>query len=348
MLLNSDLFYSLARRRLEMSPPNKSPSSVKPDFPVNDFVSLEKYLALCDEEEDRKQSTLRMKQQRLFPGDDRQNIFNLEYRPAIRRAPENLQQGTHDRFSSRNTAFANERLELLGISRNQKERWIERLKFWFSRQILQPLLWAIDHPDSPLESIPGISSTFSNSNYSQPAMINDIRSRVLSMYLSVGDCPCDYIEKRIRRLAQGQVLSSYQWEDARPSSQLGLSSRFTSQGIPDAQILIHLFCKYIDLSSSDLGEKSRFQSRFFVRVPDHPLHHKDLDICIFQQSLLPPHFEVVVSKGKKLDYWFVAHGSQNVFMAMVLFLFYFNDSTKGSVSVFGWKSRRLLDEIFKD
>ena len=340
----SSFFLSQVSGRL-MTNLSEHSVSWKPDLHVNDMVSLDKYLDRWDKETHRNQVVSKLDQQSEASQVEIQPITKQLYRPAIRKGSDSIQQGTHDRFSWKNSFFAKERLSILGITRNQKEKWIEKLKIWISRRILQPLIDAIDHNEIPIEKIPGISSNFSYC--AQPTTSNDVRFRVLKTYLSVRDFSCEHIEKRVRQLAIGGTLGSYHFEDTRPYS-TGLCPKNISQWIPDAQILMHLFCKYMDFSCYQLDQMSLSDSCCFVRVPDHPVYHKDLEVSIFQPCLYPPHFEVVLSHSGTLEYWCVEHGSQNVFMAIVLFLFYCNRSNthQGSISNFIWNNQSLLDEIF--
>ena len=73
----------------------------------------------------------------------------------------------------------------------------------------------------------------------------------------------------------------------------------------------------------------RFSSRYFVRAPS-TIQPADLDICIYQQNLVPPHFEVALSKrevtvgGDERDgyeVWPIHHGARNVFHSLMLFIY---------------------------
>jgi len=177
------------------------------------------------------------------------------------------------------------------------------------------------------------------------------RKRIaLDMFLDVAGCTSpDYVEERIRELARGGCLSAYSWDasnrrsrgldipaDGSNSHLDGWRSNYRRGQMPsDSQIIMHIFCTYMDLSLlPDYNSPSQrsfprpFTTRYFVRIPDHPFQHKDLDMCIHQQSIAPPHFEVVHSTGQAsrsveeaYDVWPIIHGARNIFHALSLFIF---------------------------
>ena len=117
------------------------------------------------------------------------------------------------------------------------------------------------------------------------------------MYLTVAGCTQpEQLKARIRILGEGTAIKNYTWE-----------SKPVRSSVPtDAQILIHLFCTYMDLSlmwlnPNDLYNPKPFTQRHMIIRGQSKLSEKgDLDIVIYEAHVSRPHFEIVLrAKNEK-------------------------------------------------
>jgi hypothetical protein len=205
------------------------------------------------------------------------------------------QIGKHDRFSQQNTNLFRQLIKDLNIS-DVHER-IFRFQQNFSRQLNGLLL-----DDSALNDYATSSSIFRGHKR-------------------------DLILNRLRKLSQSDTMSDYKWTSER------------SIRVPqDAEILIDVFfwiftTGYPAPVSPWLRES--FISSHFIQLPNVPSEIMDLDVCIFESVLTPPHFEIAFSNGKETETWYMAHGRENAFLALYFFLIFIREKKNGTLRLRG-------------
>jgi len=139
----------------------------------------------------------------------------------------------------------------------------------------------------------------------------------LEYHMNVLGCSSrEYLIQRIKELANGSCMATFKWNGGGKWK----NKEWTSELPTDSQIVIHLFCVFMDAQlpkdpRSPSGKP--FTSQYFVVFPDTP-DSLPSHIKIYQQHIHPPHFKVVHSKG---EIWEAYQGRNNLFHALVLFIY---------------------------
>ncbi|KAI9145514.1 cytochrome B561, N terminal-domain-containing protein [Paraphysoderma sedebokerense] len=174
---------------------------------------------------------------------------------------------------------------------------------------------------------------------------------ILERFLNISSYPNarEYLYYRIHELAQGARLSHYVWNRG---GQWGVDTsgnkrEWTSDLPSDAEVIVHLFCVYLD--SIMPGENplwaghQAFSSKFFVGVEARPDQRSKIQIK--QKSKSPsPHFCLVVEK----TYWDMFPKRSNAFLTLALFVYYVNKKMGGYIGLLHLSSKGLgLQKIFE-
>ena len=131
----------------------------------------------------------------------------------------------------------------------------------------------------------------------------------------------EYVVERIRTLAQGAVLQSYNW----CAGGKWKDKEWTTDLPTDAQIVCHLFCTHLDelVVPTDAAHlHDAFRSRYLVGKDESA---KQPAFAIVQRSVNPPHYNIVVNKEE----WNVLRGRNNLFDALCLFIYVVKKDYKG-------------------
>eukprot|EP01097_Dermamoeba_algensis_P002126 TRINITY_DN1845_c0_g1_i2.p1 TRINITY_DN1845_c0_g1~~TRINITY_DN1845_c0_g1_i2.p1 ORF type:complete len:352 (+),score=76.72 TRINITY_DN1845_c0_g1_i2:784-1839(+) len=222
------------------------------------------------------------------------------------------------------------------------ETWTERMRKWLSKMIVKRVVVLIENVEK-LQPLP--TQNFSSSlnfpsskpsdslwyNISTPAppSTNELLQRLAQdpaqkpdiikrikydKYLNViGSTSREYVIKRIQELAQGAYLSAFKWN----GGGVWKGKEWTPELPTDSQILIHLFCTYMDflLLQDPLSEIKPFTYKYFICFPDTP-EGKSSSVLIHQSHIHPPDFEVVYAKEK----WRPDQGRNNLFHTLIFFI----------------------------
>ncbi|KAJ3037283.1 hypothetical protein HK097_003556, partial [Rhizophlyctis rosea] len=118
-----------------------------------------------------------------------------------------------------------------------------------------------------------------------------LERKKLEVYLSLRGYKCRaYIVDRIKALAKGNSLVSFQWNGG-----MGWEGKeWTPEGFPtDAQLVMHLFCRYLDeiTPQADMGMLP-FSKEYFVGEGEKP--DRTRFIQIRQYKKYPPHYHLVL------------------------------------------------------
>jgi len=182
--------------------------------------------------------------------------------------------------------------------------------------------------NSEVSSAGGLSSASPNMWYqiSQPSLSMDdvitrnsnnpkVQKRLqLELNMNVLGCSSrEYLIQRIKELATGSCMATFKWNGGGKWK----SKEWTSELPTDSQIVIHLFCVYMDTQLPRSPSGKPFTSQYFVVFPDTP-DAIPSHVKIYQQHIHPPHFKVVYGKG---EIWETFQGRNNLFHALVLFVF---------------------------
>jgi len=273
-----------------------------------------------------------------------------------------------DKFGVENTREA-ERLLLTLRIEPVIDVWAERMRVWISSKILAPLVESFKQLDTvgmsmstPIH-VPGASAhaTFAPQTdfwQSQQRSMHEIfdnfgenpvvqQRRKLERYMAVLGCTSRaYLLERINQLAKGGALSSYRWEKTRRKGTTDDSGELPT----DAQILVHLFCTFMDLTLVPDGTPAPFSSRHYVVFPDKISNVTDFEVVIHQAHIHPPHFEIVChQENGNVLVWPCHHGRNNLFVAISLFVYYVKTEMNGYIGQLSIAGSALdLERIITD
>jgi Cytochrome B561, N terminal len=221
------------------------------------------------------------------------NAYRTSYVP-----PKTTSRLRTDKFSYSNTEAALAVLQRLRVDPDEIEEWSDRMKQWISKTIVVPLVRSLDSLDSencprvavpsgnPVRVVKSTSHMLDSFGQGEPNDMRHQQKRLLIHYVTVPGFDHSSVVERIRSLAEGGVLSNFAWDKTR---------RRSSEVPPDAQIIIHLFCTYMNLTLPPVPMyRHPFTDRHFLRRPADPADPRlNLDVAIYQAHVSRPHFEVV-------------------------------------------------------
>ncbi|KAI9591508.1 cytochrome B561, N terminal-domain-containing protein [Syncephalis fuscata] len=171
-----------------------------------------------------------------------------------------------------------------------------------------------------------------------------VRKRIeLERYLNIPGYTCrDYIIARIKDLAVGGVLAAYRWDSG--AIIWNDDKKWTPEMPSDAQLILHLFCTFLDMVTPDNDVT------FPMNVPFSSLHYlaegtkpdPNVAIQLKQVKKHPPHYCLVVDN----KYWDVYPKRSNLFHTLVLFTFYANTRCAGYLGLLKLSSKAVgLSEV---
>ncbi|KAJ3173139.1 hypothetical protein HDU88_004598 [Geranomyces variabilis] len=150
----------------------------------------------------------------------------------------------------------------------------------------------------------------------------------LENYLTIPDYACrEYIVQRIKTLATGNNLVNFRWNGG--SDWAGVP--WTSDQFPtDAQLVMHLFCRFLDERMPGGDKAATFGSFPFSAKHVVPAGRKPdvlRSVQLRHYTKWPPHYHTVI-EGKIYDLY---SGRNNVFHALCLFAYYIKIEAGGYV-----------------
>lgn len=245
------------------------------------------------------------------------------------RSPHSPAEGTEDAsFGDTHSPLAR-----LGITRDVLENWTENCRMWIAQTVLQPVAKEICAINTKLDA-----SGHQHCRIGQ-ATLHNLQKLVLTEaqripslalmlpYLEVSSRQ-DYLYKRLLDLGGDGCLKLFKWNGGAE-----WNGRQWAIDLPtDSQIVVHALCCYLDanLAPVPLLTEKTFSQQHFVRTPDKPENRSG--VFIYQSSLHPPHFKVVVDK-EVID---IPKGYNNLFHAIIVFLHQIkthNSAMLGSVNI---------------
>ena len=210
----------------------------------------------------------------------------------------------------------------LGIKRADLDLWTENCKQWISMTILHKIIKEIDRNNKILLDLGSSECQIGQISMSMLRQLSINRQDQLSNlplllpYLSLHPNH-DYLVSRIRDLSRGSDISYYRWN----SGGMYRGKKWNSSFPTDAQILMHLFCTYMDSMvppTLSIADTHPFTSRFFSSAPQRVEDIQGV-IAIYQTQILPPHFSLFIKEKGLLS---VPKGRRNLFHCVVAFLHY--------------------------
>ncbi|ORX60815.1 hypothetical protein BCR36DRAFT_314656 [Piromyces finnis] len=162
----------------------------------------------------------------------------------------------------------------------------------------------------------------------------------LEKCLMIGDYHCrGYIIERIKTLARGGCLAAYRWDSGSDwNGKAWNQERFPT----DAEIILHLFCSYMDFQMPGQGSSNAFTNDYYVSKDGK--HSPYLEhIQIKQVEKYPPRYSFI-ARG---CIWGVYPKRNNLFQTICLFLYFFKLEHSGYLSLFNLDTKgiELLSQV---
>lgn len=295
-------------------------SSPQVKWHINDEHSLDDYLA-SHEESDRSlsfdlpesggvmNSSLRLDADTV--------ISHLSHYQKATRSPQTMHG---DDLDSSATFSGDSVWKKWSIDKDKLDIWVENLRKWISQTIVKRVDSEIDSINTTLVRLGSSDLRIGEANPStlqQVALSKGQHVPTLASLLPYLDLNSnhEYLVQRIKELARGGCMSDFRWN----SGSQNYRGKPWSDSLPtDSDIVLHLLCTYLNSRlppDPRFPDGKTFTSQFFHKAPNKPPADKDA-LCIYQTSVLPPHYRVIVGK----DTWDFPKGRNNLFYAILLFL----------------------------
>ncbi|XP_064392312.1 transmembrane protein 209-like [Halichondria panicea] len=253
-----------------------------------------------------------------------------KYHLSTRSLPSCLTEG--DSLLSSDSRIA---LSKLGISRDELSFWNDRCRKWLAERVVCPVAREIEKVNAVLKKMGNTDLMIGSVSLPKLQQIAKIKAQqvptlsVLAPYLELSTKQ-DYLVSRTQELSKGTNLSAFHWDSG--GSWRG---KQWNQSLPsDSQIVMHLFCTYMDSqfppNPQYPADGKAFSSRHFMKAPDKTSGLKKVDVCIYQESLNPPDYQILL-KEKRIE---LSKGRNNMLNAIAVFLYCVKThfkSTLGSV-----------------
>uniref|UniRef100_L7M7R6 Putative cytochrome n=1 Tax=Rhipicephalus pulchellus TaxID=72859 RepID=L7M7R6_RHIPC len=206
------------------------------------------------------------------------------------------------------------------IDKDKLDIWVENLRKWISQTIVKRVDSEIDSINTTLQRLGSSDLRIGEANPStlqQVALSKGQHVPTLASLLPYLDLNSnhEYLVQRIKELARGGCMSDFRWN----SGSQNYRGKPWSDSLPtDSAIVLHLLCTYLNSRlppDPRFPDGKTFTSQFFYKAPNKPSADKDA-LCIYQTSVLPPHYRVIVGE----DTCDLPKGRNNLFYAILLFL----------------------------
>uniref|UniRef100_A0A224YKK6 Cytochrome n=1 Tax=Rhipicephalus zambeziensis TaxID=60191 RepID=A0A224YKK6_9ACAR len=206
------------------------------------------------------------------------------------------------------------------IDKDKLDVWVENLRKWISQTIVKRVDSEIDSINTTLQRLGSSDLRIGEANPStlqQVALSKGQHVPTLASLLPYLDLNSnhEYLVQRIKELARGGCMSDFRWN----SGSQNYRGKPWSDSLPtDSAIVLHLLCTYLNSRlppDPRFPDGKTFTSQFFHKAPNKPSADKDV-LCIYQTSMLPPHYRVIVGE----DTCDLPKGRNNLFYAILLFL----------------------------
>ncbi|XP_005094161.1 transmembrane protein 209 [Aplysia californica] len=205
--------------------------------------------------------------------------------------------------------------------------WTEKLRKWLSFTIVSRLNEEIEEINSKLQKV----NTEDRIGKAGVSALKQIAMTKLRSYIPTLNSIFPYLEftanqeylyKRLRDLSTGS-MSAYTW------SKGGSYGKPWSEHLPtDAALVMHMFCCYLDARlpvQPKHSDGKPFTSQHFIKTPDKPNADKKETLQIYQSSINPPHFQVVIGSETHN----LCKGRNNMFQAILLLLYHIRVKESG-------------------
>ncbi|KAL3852622.1 hypothetical protein ACJMK2_016240 [Sinanodonta woodiana] len=242
------------------------------------------------------------------------------------RSPQSSKSRADD--SDQASTMGNEVWRELDVTEDDLYLWIERLRKWLCQTIVSRVSEEIITVNAALTrigcedtEIGEVSiSTLKHLELTKGTLIPTLNS--LLPYLDFPS-PQEYMVQRIKDLGKDGCISEFSWASG------GNYGKHWGEHLPtDAALVMHLFCTYLDSrlpAQPKYPDGKTFTNQYFMKTPDKPNLEKKDNFLIYQSSINPPHFQVII----KNNVFSLPKGRNNMFQAMLLFLYHIQTREHG-------------------
>ncbi|XP_065674400.1 transmembrane protein 209 isoform X2 [Hydra vulgaris] len=209
----------------------------------------------------------------------------------------------------------------LGLSGRNMDHWTENLRKWLAQSVLEPLVKEISSINTRLTQLGcpelhiGTVSQLALQNLasSKTQQLPSLPSVILYLEVSPNQ---EYLVSRLKELATGGCLRLYKWDGGGTFK----NNPWNSDLPTDAQVLMHLFCTYMDThlpANPRYPSGKSFSGLYFLKTPAKT-SERTSNLSLYQSRIQPPHFKLLV-ENNVID---LPKGRNNIFYAIVLFLYH--------------------------
>lgn len=208
-----------------------------------------------------------------------------------------------------------------GVTEDNLYIWTEKLRKWLSATIVSRLSKEINTVNKQLQKI-GCEdmqigevsvATLKQLALTKGSMVPSLNELVPYLDFFANQ---EYLVHRIQDLSTGS-MSQFTWNKGG-----AYGKPWGEHLMTDASLVMHLLCTYLD---SRLPTQPRyitdgkvFTAQHFVKTPDKPDMHRKDNLLIYQTSIHPPHFQVIIGT----ETYNLPKGRNNMFQAILLFFYH--------------------------
>lgn len=216
----------------------------------------------------------------------------------------------------------------LHVTESTLYTWTERIRKWLALTILKKLAKEIPRLNKNLKSIGSEDSMIgevSIATLKQVVLTKGVRVPTLNSVIPYLDLSAnqEYLIKRISELGKDGCISEFSWNRG------GCYGKEWGEHLPnDASLVMHLFCTYMDSRlpvHPKYPDQRTFTSQYFLKTPNKPDLNKKDNFYIYQTSINPPHFQVIIGE----HVWNLPKGRNNMFQALLMFLYHIKTKEDG-------------------
>jgi len=203
--------------------------------------------------------------------------------------------------------------------------WTEKLRKWLSFTIVSKLYTEIEEINTklakvnPEDKIGKVGVTTLNALCKQRQDMPTLSAILPFLEVSANQ---EYLYARLKELSTGS-MSAFTWNKG------GSYGKAWSEHLPtDSALVMHMFCCYLDARlpvQPNYPDGKPFTFQHFLKTPDKPNTDKKEAFQIYQSSINPPHYQVVIGNETHN----LCKGRNNMFQAILLFLYHIKVKESG-------------------
>lgn len=254
-------------------------------------------------------------------------LRKYQYQLASKSPQTTKNQGSSDDPDNPNAINAEDVWASYKVSDEDLMQWTMNLRNWISETILVPLVKEIEAKNDKLRRTGHGDSLIGEVGLATLKRVATIDASLdldlMIQYLEIHENQ-EYLVRRIKTLSKGGCMSGF--------NSVGGDSfkdKPWSETLPtDASIVLHCFASYLDSQlplTSFYPDLKAFTRQHVIKTPDKVNPTKKENLLIFQSTLVPPQFKVVIGE----NVYEVAKGHNNLFHALVLFLLHIKSLEHG-------------------